>query len=204
MTAEKRKARPVTAADNRYLRVNRSVVLTPIIEPVIIALDPFFKQEGKVAYITSGLRTPESQLSIIRGYLAKTGLDKDYKTAMSCDLYSKTATNDKLIYTWQLGWSALLNRGIIINPPIPAECLMDYYRGGVNKKGQTIGASPHFAGTAFDIGGGTDGIDGNVVSELKILQAAIKNGVSGIRGYLPERNNNCVHVDCINNLNPKP
>ena len=186
----------MTAYKNRFLKINKSVVLTAIIEPVIMALDKYFEKEGKIAYVTSGLRDASSQLSIIRGYLAKTGLDKTYPDALTCQLNDKKQFEAKIVYVWQPAWSALLNKGIIINPPIAAECLMDYFRDGKNKKGQIINESPHFKGTAFDIGGNADGIDGNVVSELKIIQKAIENKLSGLRGYLPERNNNCVHCDC--------
>ena len=186
----------MSAYNNRFLKVNKSVILTDTIEPVIISLDKYFEKEGKIAYVTSGLRDPLSQLSIIRGYLAKTGLDKVYPDAMKCQLNDKKQFETKIVYTWQPAWSALLNKGIIINPPIAAECLMDYFRDGKNKKGQTINTSPHFNGTAFDIGGGVDGIDG-VVSELKIIQKALTDKLPGLKGYLAERSNNCVHVDAI-------
>lgn len=186
----------MTAYENRFLKVSKKVILTNIIEPVIMQLDKYFEKEGKIAYVTSGLRDSASQLSIIRGYLAKTGLDKTYPDAITCQLNDKKQFETKIVYAWQPGWSALLNKGIIINPPIAAECLMDYFRDGKNKKWQTINPSPHFKGTAFDIGGNVDGIDGNVVSELKIIQKAITDKMPGLKGFLPERNNNCVHCDC--------
>lgn len=185
-----------TAFDNRFLKVHKLVILTPVIEPVIIALDSYFEKEGKIAYVTSGKRDAITQLSIIRGYLAKTGTDKFYPDAMSCKLEDKKQFEGKIVYVWQPAWSALLSKGIIINPPIAAEVLMDYMRDGKNKKGQIIQPSPHFKGTAFDIGGSTDGIDGNVVSELNIIKKALADKLPGLKGFLPERNNNCVHCDC--------
>lgn len=196
----------MTAYNNKFLKVNKSVVLTTTIEPVIIALDKYFEAEGKVAFVTSGLRDATSQLSIIRGYLAKTGLDKKYPEAITCQLNDKKQFGTKMIYAWQEGWSALLNKGIIINPPLPAECLMDYFRNGKNKKGQIIGSSPHFNGTAFDIGGGVDGVEGSVTNEWRIISKALADKVKGLKGLLLERNNNCVHVDCetiITNLKTK-
>jgi hypothetical protein len=186
-----------SAFENRFLKVNKTVILTRAIEPVIMALDAYFEKAGKTAYVTSGLRDSSTQLSIIRGYLAKTGMDKFYPDAMSCQLNDKKQFGTDIIYVWQLAWSALLSKGIIINPPLPAKCLMDYVRDGKNKKGQVISSSPHFNGTAFDIGGGTDGIDGNVTSELKIITQALKDNLPGLKGFLPERNNNCVHCDCV-------
>lgn len=187
-----------TAFENRFLKVNKSVILTPVIEPVIIALDLYFQEEGKTAYVTSGLRNPITQLSIIRGYLAKTNMDKMFPFAMCCDLNDKAQFETKAVYAWQHAWSALLSKGIIINPPIAAEVLLDYVRDGKNKKGQIIQPSPHFKGTAFDIGGSVDGIDGKVVSELNIIQKALNNKLPGLKSFLPERNNNCVHCDCTN------
>jgi len=96
------------------------------------------------------------------------------------------------VYGWQLGWSKLLNIGVIVNPPYPAKVLLDYYRRGSkeNRKGTVIGVSPHFKGTAFDIRGGKN---------LQEKSDVIKNSmgkVAGLKGYLIEPKNNCVHVDC--------
>lgn len=188
-----------TAFENRFLKVNKSVILTTTIEPVIIALESYFEAEGKVANVTSGLRDPASQLSIIRGYLAKKGMDKKYPEAITCGLNDKKQFGTKIVYAWQMGWSALLNVGIIINPPIDAECLMDYIGSdGKNRKGTIIKASSHFLGTEFDIGGGTDGIDGSSVSEMKIVQKALADKkIKGLVSIVLERNNNCVHCSCV-------
>jgi hypothetical protein len=181
------------AIDNKFLIVKPGVVLTPIIEPVIIALEPYFEKANKISYVTSGKRNPESQLQIIRGYIEKKGLKDQYPEAFG------KGVNDKIthpqygsIYTWQLGWSKLLNIGVIINPPCSAACLLDYIRDGVNKKGRIINGSPHFNGTAFDVGGGENG----VADETAILKEAMAAGVQGLTNILPERENNANHCDC--------
>ena len=187
-----------SAFQNRFLKVNKSVILTTTIEPVICALESYFEAEGKVANVTSGLRDAASQLSIIRGYLAKKGMDKKYPEAITCGLNDKKQVETKIVYAWQLGWSALLNAGIIINPPIDAECLMDYNGAdGKNRKGTIIKASSHFKGTCFDVGGGVDGINGNMISEQKIIQKALDDKIPGLISIVLERNNNCVHCNCI-------
>ncbi|HJZ18896.1 MAG TPA: hypothetical protein VJ208_02225, partial [Candidatus Nanoarchaeia archaeon] len=166
-------------------------------EPVICALESYFEAEGKVANVTSGLRDAASQLSIIRGYLAKKGMDKKYPEAITCGLNNKIQFETKIVHAWQLGWSALLNVGIIINPPIDAICLMDYFGAdGLNRKGKVIKASEHFNGTCFDIGGGVDGINGDAVSEQKIVQKALDDKCPGLVSIVLERNNNCVHCHC--------
>jgi hypothetical protein len=181
------------ASENKFLIVKTGVVLTPVIEPVICALDEYFKKANKIAYVTSGKRNPEGQLEIIRGYLEKKGLKDEFKEAFGKGVHEKL-THEKFgsIYTWQLGWSKLLNIGVIINPPCAAACLLDYMRDGINKKGRVINGSPHFNGTAFDVGGGENGIG----DETEILKQALKDGVKGLINILPERENNANHCDC--------
>jgi hypothetical protein len=181
------------ATENEFLIVGPGVILTPTIEPVIVGLDDYYRAENKKAYVTSGLRYPLNQLQIIRSYIEKKGLKAQFP-----ELFTK-GVNDKiihdefgLIYTWQMGWSKLLNIGVIINPPIAAACLMDYIRNGINKKGLVIQGSPHFKGSAFDIGGGPNGI----TDELGPIQKAQADKLPGLVGILPERENNAIHVDC--------
>jgi len=179
-----------SAEDNKWLIVQDSVVLTPVIEPVIVALDKYFEEANHKAYVTSGLRDSKDQLRIIKGYLVRKGLDKKYPEAMSCDVNDKLPNGD---YVWQMAWSNLLNINVIINPPLPATVLMNYIRGTVNRKGKVIGSSPHAPGLALDIGGGGNGIN----DELAIILKAMKDKkIPGLRGYLAERENNCLHVDC--------
>ena len=178
--------------NNKYLIVRNGVVLTEHIDPVIHALDEYFN--GHLSYITSGLRDAESQLRIIRDALTRKGIAGDYQEAWD-NITSKITFEGEDVYSWQPGWSKLLNIGFIVNPPYPAVALMDYFRPGSqeNKKGKMIGDSPHTRGTAFDIGGGKDG----VVNEAIVMEHAMKAKVSGLKGYLIERNNNAVHVDCM-------
>jgi hypothetical protein len=175
--------------DNIYLKLGSRAVMTPIIEPVILALEPYFKEANLYATVVSGLRDQNDQLRIIRGYLNTKNLFAKYPDAMTCGVNEKNADGT---YKWQMAWSNLLNVGIIINPPLPATCLMDYInKSGENKKGKIIDASVHFKGTAFDIAGGGDGI----TNELAVIKKALGN-VKGLVGYVAERNNNCVHIDC--------
>jgi hypothetical protein len=181
------------ASENKFLLLKPGVKLTHVIEPVIVSLDKYFKEINKVAYVTSGLRDPEEQLQIIRGYLVSKGLKDQHKEAFGkCSSAKINSDKYGLIYSWQIGWSKLLNMGVIINPPFAAGCLMDYIRNGVNKKGLVISGSPHFKGTAFDIGGSSNGIE----DELPAIKKAFADKVPGLVGYLPERENNAIHLDC--------
>lgn len=177
---------------NRFLLIKDDVILTEHIRPVIERLDPFFEAHKLTAWVTSGLRRPEDQLRIIRNELNRRGLSGEYQQAFE-DIGVKIGYGDQEVYAWQPAWSKLLSLGFVVNPPYPAIALMDYFRPGSteNRKGKLIGDSPHIRGTAFDIGGGKDG----VTNEAQVLERA-KGNVTGLKGYLIERNNNAIHVDC--------
>lgn len=186
------------AYSNKWLTVSSNVILTETCDPVIVALDSHFESARVKARVTSCLRTPDSQLAIIRNYMRSKGLDEKYPVGMSCGIDEVIRWNNpdsgqlEEVYGWQPAWSKLLNIGVIINPPLPARVLMDYYRRGDNRKGAIIQPSPHFRGTAFDIGGAANGID----DELTVVAAAYKLGVKGFINYLPEHDNNAIHCDC--------
>jgi hypothetical protein len=181
----------VKSHNNKFLIVRSNVVLTEHIDRVIADLDPFFKAADLEAYVTSGLRDAVGQLRIIRNGLTRFKIADAYEDAFE-DINKKIVWNGREVYGWQPGWSKLLNLGYIVNPPFPAEVLENYYRPGslVNAKGTIIQASPHFRGTAFDVSGGSNGVN----DELAVIQ---DSKVRGIKSYLVERTNNCVHVDCF-------
>jgi hypothetical protein len=182
------------ASDNKFLKVNTGVILTPIIEPVIVALDTYFQKINKEAIVTSGKREAEDQLRIIRFYLESKGLKNQFPEAFNKGVNQKVYHDTHgLIYSWQLGWSKLLNIGVIINPPLASACLLDYWKGGINKRGRVIPPSVHFDGKAFDIGGGNNGI----ADELAVVQKALKDKLPGLINIVIERENNCIHCDCV-------
>lgn len=168
------------AYENKNLIVPKTVVLNERLNSTLCAIDKYWPPNGET--VTSGVRTPEDSLRIIQTYLKKKDLARVYPEAMALTRIGDFATDGK--YVWQKPWSHLLSLGVIINPPLPAECLMDYYRNGKNKKGHKIYQSPHIRGTAFDLSG-TD-------SEV-IVKRLVEDKM--IRGYLVERENNCIHID---------
>lgn len=185
----------MNAKDNKFLKVKPGVALNMTIEPVIVDLDKYFEEAGLVAWVTSGERSSQDQLETIRKYCDRYHVDDEFPEIKVCGVLDKINFGEgKKLYTWQRAWSRLLNKGVIINPPLPAEVLFDYIRNGVNKKGTTIGHSPHYYGRAFDIGGG---LDHDITNELKIVQLALDEGMKGLKGCLAERMNNCVHCDCV-------
>ena len=174
---------------NKWLIVRPGVVLTDIIDPVIAALDVYF--DGRHAYVTSGLRTKEGQLAVIQQYAKLKGVVKEFPATLTATVDGKTMYEDRSVFSWQPAWSRLLEMGVIVNPPVAAAPLFDYVRGGVNKKGIVIMPSPHIRGTAFDIGGGSDGIE----DERAIIALAV-GAVPGLIRVVPERENNALHIDC--------
>lgn len=176
--------------NNQWLIVNPDVKMTPIIEPVIIGMEEICKRLGIKMYVTAGERDSVDQLNTVRKYCKRYKVDAEFPEILTCKFTDKLADGT---YTWQKPWSRLLNTGIIINPPMPAICLFDYIRDGVNKKGKQIGHSPHYYKRAYDVGGG---IDHDITNELPVVQLAMKEKLPGLVGYLPERKNNCIHIDC--------
>lgn len=167
------------AYNNKNLLVPEKVLLNEHLNSTLCAIDKYWPPKGET--VTSGVRSTEDSLRIIRTYLKSKDLIRIYPDAMTCAIDAKLPDGN---YVWQMAWSHLLNKGVIINPPLPAACLMDYYRNGKNKKGQIINQSPHIRGTAIDISG-TD-------SEV-IVKRLVEDKM--IRGYLVERENNCIHID---------
>lgn len=181
--------------NNKFLRLKPGVVRTYATDIVIVKLDPYFEEKNHVAYVTSILRLPEDQLRIIQAYAKQYGVDKEFPEVINCEVNSKLLVNIQEVYKWQRAWSRLLNKGVIINPPIAAECLFDYYKNGVNKKGEIIQPSTHFYGTAMDIGG-MGGEDKTPNDELEIISGAMARDQNlGITSFLLERQNNCLHCN---------
>lgn len=191
----------MSAADNKFLILKPGVILTPIVEPVIVALDQWFQAANLRAYVSRALTDAYGQLNVIKQYLKANGLDKIYPEAMLC---TKPTEMIGKFYAWQLAWSHLLYIGVIINPALDAICLMDYFGPdgkGPNRKGKLIRHTPHMNPVStgkgcFDIGGKT-GPDPTIKDELVVVRAAEKKGISGMIFVRPEPNNNAIHIDCI-------
>ena len=171
------------SSKNKFLVVQSQVVLTPAIDNVIALLDPVFEKENLQAHVTSGLRTADKQLSLIKEKAIALGVDKEFP-----EIHDAAVTNQA---SWIKAWSRLLTKGFMINPPVSAECAFDYKKptGEVRKAGHLIGISNHQRGHSFDIGG-----------EIEKIEALIKSVIANekeipIAGFLFEPVNHAVHVD---------
>jgi hypothetical protein len=196
MTGDPGAGTQFASLNNKFLLVKKNVTLTGAIDLVIAALDGFFGRADLKSYVTSGLRSPEQQLDLIRFYSHLHHVDEEFHLIKDCGLVSKSSWENGSVFQWQTAWSRLLNIGVIINPPLQAKALFDYMRDGVNKKGQLINQTPHTRGNCFDIGG-AGGMRPDVTDELSIIKAAFDSGtIPPLSAYLVERKNNCIHCEC--------
>ena len=183
----------------KWIAIDPSVILTPSISRTIDLIDVYFDKLPST--ISSGYRTGEKQLEVIIDYLKRHGLYnfEGFNTFVGNSVNFKVKYDDQEFYWWQKGWSKLLNIGVIVNPPVPAKVLYDYWdwitnkegkREKINKKGTEIGISNHMRGNSFDVAGGS-----NLSEKAKRVMRAYEEGKCFITNYRIERNNNAVHVD---------
>lgn len=178
----------------KFLTFNPQARLTPAITRAAECMDKFF--EGEASIISSGLRGPIDQLKIIRDKAQEWGFLGEFPEMIDCEGCGVEHTvhisdlNRDLFY-WQRTWSKLLNVGYVVNPPVPAEVLFDYFRPGnpKNKKGEIIMISPHQRGLALDISGGD-----NLLEKAKRVMKAFQSGEAFISDFLVENINVSIHV----------
>lgn len=186
---------------NKWLKVNPEVVLTPTLSRTILLLESHFTYN--LAFVTSGKRSNYDQLRIIKDYAKRKAIENlfpEFLESYSSPIEKKVVVEGfGEIYWWQRVWSKLLNLGIIINPPLAAMVLFDYFRPGnpVNQKG-TIkggGVNPHVTGYSFDVSAGKEKL--RVVAE--IVGYAKEEGKAFIKDYLVEAGpeQSAVHIDCL-------
>lgn len=178
----------------KNIQIAKGVILTPTIERCAEAVDPYL--DGLSVTMTSGLRAVEDQLRIIIEKVKKHGIDKLYPEFNLCvgnPVDFKIKIDDQEFYYWQRPWSKLLQILDIVNPPIPAEVLLDYFRPGstVNGKGRVIGISNHMKGNSFDLSGENLKAIAQKVGDAKIGCKAF------VHAYLLEEVNHAVHIDAI-------
>jgi hypothetical protein len=151
--------------------------ITTSIERALSDLEPHFQAAGLRVKVTSGYRSPNYQLGLIKRKAIHYGLDNKYPSI-------RTARVDD-IESWRGAWDELLNvKGYIINPPIPTVSRIG------KRAGRRIGASPHSSGKAFDLSSGNPGDLNRIAAVLR--QYRQEGGP--IRQILIERVNNAVHV----------
>jgi hypothetical protein len=190
----------VKPSENKWLLVRAGAILTPSINPVIVALDEWYRQYQCRSYVTSGLRDPKSQFRIIQQAAITRGLTKEFPKIIGANIDSVMINRTQTVPIWLPVWSRLLTIGFLVNPPVAACVLFDYVHPKSGKKilaGTLIQPSPHFKGTAFDIGGRGESQDQTIDDELEILKLAFDSGtIPDLLAYTVERDNNALHCDC--------
>lgn len=160
-----------TPASGEFITIRSGVKLTPEVERVVRELDAEFRAANLRVTLTSGLRTPDDQLRIIRNEAIKRGVHLKYPAI-------QTATVDD-VESWLGAWDELLNRiGFIVNPPRDARSRIT---------GKSYRPSPHTRGEAFDL----SGADLNQIAN--VVRGYCRRGGT-ISQILLEPKNNAVHV----------
>lgn len=163
---------PRPPISTNFITIASNAVLNPQIESVAKALDEHFRKANLKVTLTSGYRSPQDQLRLIRTQAIQRGLDRLYPSIT-------TATVDN-VESWLNAWDDLLHRQkYIINPPVPATSRI--------VPGKQYSASPHSSGLAFDLSGA------DLDRIAKVVQGYCQQG-GPLRQILVERNNNAVHV----------
>lgn len=152
---------------------------------------------GHMLTVTRGHSTPLEQLQTIADFALRHNVrfhEFDAENFAPEDLHRTVEIDGQHRYCWQQTWSRLLHLGIVVNPPLVAECLEDYINDqGYNRKGESIQPSPHILSDPIDFSARIDGAP-NMPKVIELLTTAMNNG-AGIRFVKPEPKNGCVHID---------
>jgi hypothetical protein len=174
-TAPPEAENPAALPDDGDLGItkNPSVRLTRELSRFSNELSKFLAANRVHATITSGVRTGNTQLDIIKDRIAERGMMSAFPGLETATLAD---TND-----WIVAWEWLKSRRVPVNPPA------DY----VNDDGKTVGGSLHLKGLAIDL-------VGNDLDQLKAVLTKFaessSNGVSGLRVTGVVRESDCVHI----------
>lgn len=180
------------------LLIGNEVEHTPHIDQGIKELDAAYTKRGIFGFVSSGFRSPEHQLRVIRGLALKAHIDHEFPYFNTMTLESKTTFEGKEVFEWQVVWSRLMNLMYDVNPPEKAELLMSRIKGGTDKKGKVYPQTQHADGISFDVEGHFQGQE-RLDQYTAALEEAMAGGeVPSIASYTkePPTGNNCLHCNC--------
>ena len=190
-------------SDNKFLipsTINPPII-TPLIERGAVGLEEYFAKHNIHAFITSGGRTEEHQLDIIRMYCKQKGVDVEFPAILTCTVDELIQFGDEPIPAWLPALNRLLQKGIMINPPRPVNTLWDYLRSDSTARpaGTHLDRSEHqkalLPGTkiaALDIGEGNHSL---AEIELPVKEALAEKKIIELVGCRFEAANRAVHCD---------
>lgn len=137
------------------------------------SLSQYFAANRMQAMITSGVRTGDRQLEIIKERIQQYGVASEFPGILSAELRDKNI--------WEPAWEWLKARHVPVNPPA------DYIKDDGNK----VGGSLHLKGLALDL----------VSNNLDALKTAVESFVdsksaksSGMQIVGIVRERDCVHI----------
>jgi hypothetical protein len=171
VTVSLRDGIPVSAAAGIFKRP--TVQLTRDLAVFAKSLSQYFAQNHMQAMITSGVRTGDRQLEIIKDRIQQYGMAADFPGIRSATVRDKNI--------WEPAWEWLKARHVPVNPPT------DY----IDEEGNKIGGSLHLKGLAVDlVSNNLDALKSAIASFTE--SKAAKSSPLQITGLVRERD--CVHI----------
>lgn len=162
---------PNVPAASEGISKRPEVMLTENQAELIRNMSEYFAQIGKYAIVTSGTRSSESQLELIKQRIEEKGVSQKFPSLETAEMKDTSV--------WLKAWQWLRAKRVPINAPAPV-------------KGASVKISKHLSGRAIDL-------IGSNLDELKALinkyraSAAAKNTDVKIAGIVREPY--CVHID---------
>jgi len=174
---------------------------------IIAAVDPHALAAGVTLTVTRGHSTPIKQLKTIE--TAARANECLFSEFVPGNVHDQTRIwrggKEMQAYLWQQTWSALLIKGIVINPPLAAICLEHYHRpNNEDMFGQIIYPSPHIKELdnplpcPIDFSARVDRLTRTERTDIALVTEILtkaKDAGAGIRFIKPEPKNVCVHCD---------
>lgn len=163
---------PVVSIGSGSLTARPGVILTKDLANFANGLSSFCSQHHLSVMITSGVRSGEGQLEIIKQKIAGAGMMHAFPGLMDATVQNRAS--------WEPAWQWLKRQRFPVNPP--ADC--------VKQDGTEAGASLHVKGLALDVIGGN----------LDALTRALVRFASTPEAYGPlrmtslTRERDCVHI----------
>ena len=195
----------MSSQQNNFLTVAPGVVLSPIADAVVVAMDPIFQKAGAQRVVCSGKRNPGDQMSIIINEARRRSILVNFAAG---DILKKLggAFGPQDGYVWQDVWSKLLVAGFMVAPPVDARCVYEYKRPLLDGTFETIKAdstrlaSGHFYND-FDISGrrGVQTLSqaASIDDETAVLKEVLKRGIKNLVSLTPEKVNGAVHCNVV-------
>ena len=165
---------PLTAGAGLYKR--QGVMLTDELADFARGLSLYFSRNHLQAMITSGVRTGDRQLDIIKQRIAAYGMTNAFPGLANATVADKGV--------WSPAWEWLKAHRVPVNPPA------DYMDDG----GNIVGASLHLKGLAIDVV--ADNLD--ALKDAIIAYANSGRFAGGLRISGLTRERDCVHIALTN------